>query len=30
LSAVARQLNPEADDAMPEAVGNELFDYILK
>lgn len=22
--------NPEADDAMPDAVGNELLDYILK
>lgn len=30
LRATARQARPEADEAIPEAVGKELIDYILK
>lgn len=30
FKAAAKQANPEADDAIPEAVGNEFTDYILK
>jgi hypothetical protein len=30
LSATAKHANPEADEAIPDAVGNELTDCILK
>jgi len=30
FKAAARHANPEADEAIPDAVGNEFYDYILK
>lgn len=30
FKAAAKHANPEADEAIPEAVGNEFFDYTLK